>query len=240
MKQQGVLDFGNTKVKVAIYEDGKQKKLEHFSYSEENDFRNFLNAFAQIHFIYSSVIKDEQLHSLLPDTGYFHDIKNLKLPLNNKYASPETLGEDRICNAVALQHYAAGKNALCIDLGTCLKFDFKNANDEYLGGSISPGIRMRFKAMNFYTGKLPFIEHWTASELIGRNSIESMTSGVINGIEEEIKGFIHRYAQSYPGLTIFMTGGDSDKLQLDIKNPIFADSTFTLKGLQLILDYNEL
>lgn len=240
MKKQGVLDFGNTKMKLALFEDGKSVSVDHFNYSDPEEIKSKLEGIINTSFIYSSVLSESDLKKLLPNKACFHDIRNLDLPIRNLYETPETLGEDRIANAAALQFYASKKNALCIDLGTCLKFDFKNHKDEYLGGSISPGIRMRFEALHQFTGKLPMIDEIELEDLIGKNTEKSMISGVLNGIQEEIKGFINRYSERYPDLTIFMTGGDSDKLQLDIKNPIFADSTFTLKGLQIILDYNEL
>ncbi len=146
------------------------------------------------------------------------------------YRTKETLGVDRIANAVAGHHYANGKPALIIDAGTCLKFDFVDADGNYLGGSIAPGVRLRFKAMNDYTANLPLIVDYSSTPLIGDATKTSLSSGVINGITAEINGFIEEYKQQFPQLTILF-----DKA---LKSSIFVDRNFTLKGLFLILKHN--
>jgi type III pantothenate kinase len=239
MKQQLVLDLGNTVIKLALYTNDQLEFVYRYSYDQLLELDKEL-ALHEANIIVSSVISDSKLKTILGKKHAFYQLNDLKLPFQNKYLTPETLGQDRLANAAAMTHFANGKNAICIDLGTCLKIDFKNAQNEYLGGSIAPGIKIRYQSLSHFTGKLPLVENMNHTELIGTATNSSIQSGVMNGIIAEINGLISKYSQENQGLTIFMTGGDADKLELDSKKTIFADANFTLKGLQLILDYNAL
>lgn len=239
MKQQLVLDLGNTVMKLALFNDGQLEFVHRYAYNQVQELHDELSYF-KVNIIVSSVISDEKLNMILGETHSFYQLHELKLPFTNKYLTPETLGQDRIANAAAMMHFAKNKNAICIDLGTCLKIDFKNVQNEYVGGSISPGIKIRYQSLAHFTGKLPYVEKMNLTDLIGTDTNSSIHSGVMNGINAEINGLISKYSQENQGLTIFMTGGDADKLELDLKKTIFADANFTLKGLQLILDYNAL
>ena len=127
-------------------------------------------------------------------------------------------------------HYA-NNEALVIDIGTCVKYDFVNKGKIYEGGAISPGIHLRYKSMNQFTSKLPLIEDRLNAPIIGRNTYEALRSGVINGMHREIVGFMDEYLRLFPELTIFLTGGDARYFEFDKKYSIFADENLTLKGL---------
>lgn len=163
---------------------------------------------------------------------------SLNIPIRNEYKSLQTLGMDRLANAVAIAHLSNGSPALAVDTGTCLKFDFVDSFRTYQGGSISPGLRMRFKAMHEFTANLPMVDLWSEKKLIGTTTEESLVSGVLIGMENEIFATIRRYQSQQKDLRIFMTGGDLKYFDFELKNPIFAHENLTLLGLKLILDEN--
>ena len=125
-----------------------------------------------------------------------------------------------------------------IDIGTCIKFDLISKNDGYLGGSIAPGINLRYRSLNDYTGKLPLLFNKSATQLVGNDTNSSIQSGVLNGMNAEINGLIKMYTEQYSDLTFFMTGGDARYFDLDSKNDIFADENLTLIGLFEIYKHN--
>jgi type III pantothenate kinase len=236
-----VIDLGNTFQKLAVFSG------EDIVFMEATEIVNIkllirvFNRFAVKSAIISSVIHHEKdierfiksrCHCVMLD-------QNTPLPLVNKYNSPETLGKDRLASAVAGCNIFQKKDVLVIDAGTCIKYDFVNAQAEYLGGAISPGLRMRFSALHTFTEKLPLVEMTGYNSLIGKNTSESLLSGVINGASAEIDGIIERYREIYPEIQVVLSGGDAEYLVSKLKNEIFAVSNIVLNGLKLILDYND-
>jgi type III pantothenate kinase len=237
-----IIDYGNTLQKLAIF-DGREL-LEKQTYQGINaqQLQDFLSENEPFHaIILSSVANhspdiEEALRAAAPLLVLGH---TTPLPIRNFYLTPETLGNDRLAAAVGAHALYPGRNALSIDAGTCITYDFLTENAEYLGGAISPGIRMRFRAMNAFTGRLPLIENTGFQGLTGRNTEESMISGVINGVCEEIKGSIGLYAKQYGDITAVITGGDHELLHTKLKINIFAVPDLVLLGLNEILDYND-
>ena len=163
----------------------------------------------------------------------------LKLPLKNKYESPETLGNDRLAMAVGATLMFPEQNVLIVDAGTCLTFDIVNHKNEYLGGSIHPGLSMRFKSLNDYTARLPLVSFSPDyNKLTGNNTQNSILSGVQYAYLQEVKQFIQLYKKSFPQLIIIITGGDGKYLAENLKMPIIADDFFLLKSLNKILLLN--
>jgi type III pantothenate kinase len=156
----------------------------------------------------------------------------------NQYKTPNTLGQDRLANAIAIQKATTENAAISVDVGTCLKFDFVDEHGNYLGGSISPGLHMRFKALQKYTANLPLIENWEEHPMIGMDTKSSIVSGVVEGMTNEINETLRRYQEKHERLTIFMTGGDYTHFENAINYRIFADPNLTLRGLKLILEAN--
>jgi len=230
-----VIDLGNTEIKFAFYRN-------HLLYSGRgfDALTETLLAYKYKHALVASVAKEDQLQRLKSIIPEFHLLDaNSKLPIQNNYSTPHSLGQDRLANAVAVAHLSGKKAALAIDVGTCLKFDFVDANGAYCGGSIAPGLRMRFKSLHQFTANLPLIETWEPSEnFIGDNTKNSIVSGVLNGMTNEINETIKRYGKYNENLTIYLTGGDAEHFENAIKYPIFADSNLTLLGLRLILETN--
>ncbi|MGZ4038048.1 MAG: type III pantothenate kinase, partial [Bacteroidia bacterium] len=148
-------------------------------------------------------------------------------------------GSDRLAASVGAFGLYPGQDTLVVDAGTCVKYNFTNRNNEYLGGAISPGLQMRFKAMHQLTGRLPLvIPDDQFNKLVGTTTEESLLSGVINGLIHETDGFINDYKKQYPQLKVVFTGGDTSFFVKRLKNSIFADHDLVLKGLNDILIYN--
>jgi len=164
----------------------------------------------------------------------------LKLPIEILYKTPQTLGADRIAGSVAASALFEGKNVLKVDFGTCITYDFVNNKQQYLGGAISPGLIMRFKALHNYTAKLPLVDpmQFLHYDLTGTDTTTSILSGVVNGIKEEVTGIIKEYEQRFGNLQVVATGGDAGFFVTLLKSEIFARPYLVLEGLNRILNYN--
>lgn len=160
------------------------------------------------------------------------------VPLENEYTSKETLGLDRLASSVGANSLFPNEDLLIVDFGTCIKYDFVT-NGAYQGGSIAPGMQMRFKALHNFTDQLPFIE--PKEELIrtGKTTEESILSGVMFGISAEVKGIVNHYREHYQQLKVIFTGGDAHYFENVLKNNIFAAPNLVSRGLNEVLNYNE-
>ena len=148
------------------------------------------------------------------------------------------MGKDRLAAAVTGNHFFPNQNVLIIIAGTCITYEFVNTKAEYLGGAISPGISIRFKALHTFTGKLPLVEKKIKASIIGNTTENSILSGVINGCFYEVKGITYEYTDKYKDLKIILSGGDMKYFDKILKNSIFAISNIVLIGLNIILDFN--
>ncbi|MCF7567593.1 type III pantothenate kinase [Sabulilitoribacter arenilitoris] len=237
-----IIDVGNTYVKLAVFNGDKIKvkyviKLENLL----NHIEFLKKEYKSINkVIISSVAKLKEKEVKYIDKNYNLILLNFdtKIPFKNLYNTPETLGIDRIALVSASVNYFPENNALIIDAGTCITYDFITAKNEYLGGAISPGIRMRYKSLNNLTANLPLLETETPNSIIGNSTNTSIHSGVVNGVLKEIEGVIEVYEQKYPDLTVILTGGDANFLSKQLKSSIFANSNFLLEGLNYILQFN--
>ena len=236
-----IIDIGNTLHKVAVFsEAGELIELCKYRQLTPNRIAQLFSKHDISHAILSAV---GQYSSLIEDKIRQHCplmvlSASTSLPFTLRYHTPGTLGPDRIANAAGAFRLYPEKNVLSIQLGTCLVCDFINAQSEYLGGSISPGIDMRFKALKHYTRKLPEVKKKMTKGVTGTSTEESILNGVMNGIVFEIEGMIAAYTQQYQDLKVLVTGGDAELLQNSIKFPIFAASNIVLWGLYEILRYN--
>jgi type III pantothenate kinase len=161
-----------------------------------------------------------------------------KIPFKNKYATPKTLGIDRIALVSASVYHYPKNNVLIVDAGTCITYDFITDTNEYLGGAISPGIRMRYKSLHNLTANLPLLDTEVPKHNIGTSTNDAIHSGVVNGVINEIDGFIKSYRENFLDLTVILTGGDANFLSEQLKSSIFANSNFLLEGLNYILKFN--
>ncbi len=237
-----VIDIGNTRTKLALF---NQHDLM-FSVPIEQLTVNHLQMLKDEHIqlnqaILSSVKKvDEDLIQFLSQNfQLFIELdQHTSLPIANLYETPETLGKDRIAAAVGANELFPGQNVLIIDAGTAITYDVVSEKNEFLGGNISPGLQMRFKALNQFTGKLPLINYSNEFQLIGRNTEEAIRAGVQNGILYEIERTIETFNRNYENLQIVMTGGDSIFFDKKLNYSIFVHFNLTLIGLNRILEHN--
>ena len=235
------IDFGNTRVKFGVFKGGVLDISNFVSIQEaEKQFDDLHESHNPDAIVFCASGNSKDFVTFLEKRGLSYEMVNTatKVPFENLYKTPETLGLDRKMLMVAASKEFSGFDTLVIDAGTCVTYDFKTKNDSYLGGAISPGLQMRFKAMHQFTAKLPDLKaSKDAVSLIGADTNESMQSGVINGLVAEIDGLIDRYKLEYDELKIILTGGDGLFLSDRLKNVIFADSNFLLKGLNYIVEF---
>lgn len=239
-----VLDFGNTRAKVAKVEQGEIVAVEAFEYDQEAKVEAFImqvNAYDGI--ILASVvdIESQPLKNIIASLPQKPLILSHQtpIPIENSYKSPETLGLDRLAAAVGAYNNYPNCNVLVIDIGTAITYDLLSSSGIYLGGNISPGINLRLKALNAYTSKLPLVEANFDSALFGKNTIEAIQSGTYQGIVAEIDGIITKIMTIYPNLTVILTGGDANNFAKNLKNAIFVNFNIVIEGLNSILEYNQ-
>lgn len=241
-----VLDRGNTLIKTALFQQHNILNVRRFNSLSGNELSLLLDELEQEYnvnikySIFSSVVNEnKELHDTLKQRTQFLALDHATdLPIKNLYKTPQTLGKDRIAAVIGASTLYPEQDLLIIDAGTCITFDFINTNKEYLGGSISPGINLRFKALHNFTGNLPLIQPIEKTNLIGNSTENSILSGVINGVREEVDGIIGRYISSYPEMKVIFTGGDVKYFDKYVKNNIFAVDNLVVKGLKDILLYN--
>lgn len=237
-----IIDVGNSYVKLAVFERRKIKCKEVVVHQDILKHLNILkNKYPLIkNAIISSVgkLKNKDVEIITKSFDLITLDAETKLPFKNLYGTPKTLGVDRIALASASVEQFPEKSVLIIDAGTCITYDFVTTKNEYLGGAISPGIRIRYKSLNNLTANLPLLETEIPNALIGNTTNNSIHSGVINGVLKEIDGVINEYRQEYLDLTVILTGGDANFLSKQLKSSIFANSNFLLEGLNHILQFN--
>ncbi|TDU42950.1 type III pantothenate kinase [Gelidibacter sediminis] len=237
-----IVDVGNTLVKIAVFQDDKliEKQsvvISGFEALQKKIFEKYPNIKKSI---LSSVgnLPNEVIEILKMHCKVLVLDASLKLPFKNCYATPHTLGVDRIALVAASVHNNSHQNVLIVDAGSCITYDFITNENDYLGGAISPGIRLRYKSLHLLTANLPLLETEMPASIVGDTTAAAIHSGVVIGIIKEIDGVIDDYREKYSDLTVILTGGDAIFLSKRLKNSIFANSNFLLEGLNFILEYN--
>ena len=237
-----IIDVGNSFVKFAIFNGDNIVYRVRFELSDfEEKYKTIYKKFPELKkAIISSVgyLKPNNIKIVKVDFDLLVLNSETKLAFKNSYETPKTLGVDRIALVSASVKHFPDKNVLIIDAGTCITYDFITNENNYLGGAISPGIRLRYKSLNNLTAKLPLLDTEAPNDVIGKTTEMSIHSGVVNGIVYEIDGVIYAYKKKYPDLTVILTGGDANFLSNQLKNSIFANSDFLLEGLNNILEFN--
>lgn len=232
------IDIGNTHTKFGLFTQNQLNDV----HTGEEALAAVLQTHSISHAILSKTGKSDVAEQLLQQYNVPTLILSpqLKLPLTLQYKTPQTLGADRVAGSVAAQALCPGKNVLKIDFGTCITYDLVTDKAEYMGGAISPGMMMRFKALNNYTAKLPLIDpkQFENYPLTGTDTATSILSGVVNGIKHEVEGIIKEYDERLGNLQVVATGGDSALFVTLLKCEIFARPYLVLEGLNRILNYN--
>ncbi|MFK7787543.1 MAG: type III pantothenate kinase [Crocinitomicaceae bacterium] len=226
-----IIDAGNSSIKVARFESNQLKEVQRFPSDDLNDFNRFMRN-NDGRYALSSVLSEKETNRITSaNPGLTLLETDVAVDMDIHYGTTNTLGMDRLCNAVYAYNRTKTEYAVAVDIGTCIKFDIVHKTRGYIGGSISPGIQLRYKALNDYTGKLPLLSNKTQSELVGTSTNLSIQSGVMNGMNAEINGVIEQYRERFSSLTFFVTGGDAQNFDILAKNDIFADKNLTLIGL---------
>jgi type III pantothenate kinase len=234
------LDFGNTRLKAAVFEEDKLKEITVLHADYPGHLDALIKEFRPRHSILSSVIThDPAVEDLLSSQTIFHRLTNTsKLPFTLPVGKPETMGADRLAIAAAAVFLFPAQNNLAIGLGSCITFNFINQLGEFIGGSISPGMEMRFKAMHEFTAKLPLVSGEWNVPLIGYDTKTNLQSGVVLGMAKEMDGIIDLYAEKYTNFNVLLTGGDTAIFEPLMKSKIFADPDLIFKGLYAISQLN--
>ncbi|GAC1703838.1 MAG: type III pantothenate kinase [Flavisolibacter sp.] len=234
------LDFGNTRFKAAIFKDGLLKEIIVLEKDSVEHLTVILKLFMPDYSILSSVVDhSDQVEELLSNNTRFHKLTHQSvLPFTLPVNKPETMGTDRLALAAAAVAIFPGGNNLAIGLGSCLTVNCVTNLNVLIGGSISPGMEMRFKAMHLFTARLPKTQaHWNVP-LIGYDTKTNLQSGVVLGMAKEIDGIIEAYQNRYRNFNALLTGGDIAFFEPHLKKKIFADPDLIFKGLYAISQIN--
>ena len=235
-----ILDIGNTRTKIGVFSEHRllkkmiwdqwtlrdvkelveQKNINRVALSTVGNLKKSVDNFFKKHFYYINLNA------------------NTALPIKNHYKTPQTLGKDRLAAVVGAFAEYPNQHNLVIDAGTCIKYDLITADGDYYGGSISPGIEMRLKAMHHFTAKLPLVKRGSLRTLVGKNTKTALQTGGQLGAIAEASGFIRWYEEKYGQINVILTGGDANFFAKKLKTPIFVNQNLVLTGLNKILNYN--
>lgn len=234
------LDFGNTRLKCAVFKNAELVHIEVLENDSETTINALLSKYQPQKTILSSVINhNKSIEEQLKKNTQFHLLNaQSKLPFLIPIGKPETVGADRLAICAGAVHLHPNCHNLAIGLGTCITYNFINKFHEFLGGSISPGMNMRFKAMHEQTALLPLINAENNFPLIGYDTKTNLLSGVLLGMAKEIDGIIEAYSEKYNKFNVLITGGDMAFFVSHLKNKIFADPYLIFKGLYAISENN--
>lgn len=237
-----VVDIGNSSAKVAVCDNGQV--VANYCYVDFTE--QVINQLTSEHpSLRAAIISttrfndtkvEEYLKSQIPNTLVLSYLT--PIPLKNLYATPQTLGMDRLAATVGAWSLAPGRDLLIFDFGTAITVDKVTKDGEYIGGNIAPGLDMRFRALNHYTQRLPLLDYNAVEEDVtsefGSSTTSAIWCGVVRGIEHEINGYINQN----PSAEVFFTGADAKYFDKSVKSAIFADYQLVVKGLERIIEYN--
>ena len=223
-----LVDIGNTHIKYAEVANGKMGKI-----NTHNQLNELIQHYPPATPFMACSTRSEKMHVqdvvLLDHTT--------PVPINIAYETPETLGMDRLAAAVGAFDLFPNRDTLIIDVGTCMTMDLVSKEGTFLGGIISPGLRMRMKSMSAFTANLPDIaERWMQLELkaLGTTTDQCLVAGSFGGMLNEIEGAIHKLSQDFTSINVILTGGDAQHFESKLKAHIFAGSKIVLTGLYRI------
>jgi type III pantothenate kinase len=233
-------DFGNTRLKVGLFQNAKLAEVIVIENDEIATIGSILEKYDAQKTILSSVINhDPEIETLLAKKTKFHKLNHLSnLPFTTPVGKPDTIGADRLALAAAAVYFFPKQHNLVIGMGSCITYNFINADHEFLGGGISPGMEMRMRSLNQFTAKLPIVKPDGNVPLVGYDTATNILSGVVMGMAKEIDGFIDVYKARYGNFNVHLTGGDLVYLAPHLKNQIFADPELIFKGLYAISEVN--
>lgn len=236
-----IIDIGNNSTKYFLF--GQESIILHGRRSGGSFgfIREYADQYNVDGIIVSSVVTidndaREQINSASQHVVWFDN--STPMPIKIDYRTPGTLGSDRLAAAIGAMKQAPGRNILVIDAGSAITIDLVDGKGHFLGGNISPGVKMRLTALHKQTSRLPQVEKEGDIPKFGYDTETAIRSGVIRGICHEIDGYISEIKEVFPDVLVFLTGGDEKTLIDKIKSPIFADKFLVAKGLKHILKEN--
>ncbi|PWJ34144.1 type III pantothenate kinase [Sediminitomix flava] len=235
------IDFGNTFGKVGLFDGDVLVDVK--SRLDDQTILNYIIEKQPDWVVVSNVGKDKTVlyESIQSKAALLVFNHQTPLPIQNLYGSPETLGLDRLAAVIGAQQLFPSENLIVIDAGTCITFDvLLHSPSRYVGGAISPGLNMRFKALHEFTARLPLVTVSDESPIWGNTTQSCIEAGVVTGLRAEIEGTIDKYSEEFGKLKPILCGGDAEFFEYKLNPPIFADYNLVLRGLNAILqDYVE-
>ena len=235
-----LIDLGNTNAKVTLSDQGKFEDVMVHPELTMAVLLSFCKHYPIDRSIICSVVDvpHEIISFLKNNTSFIFFDHTVKIPIENLYKTAATLGKDRLASAIGGNSLYPGTDVLVVDFGTAITYEMVNAQNQYLGGNITPGLDTRFKALNHFTKKLPMCTRKDTMSLLSRSTDEAITSGVQQGIIFEVDSYIDELRKQYPGLKVIFTGGDAIFFEKKVKNTIFAEPNLVFIGLNRILETN--
>ncbi len=236
-----VIDIGNSFYKLAVIDKGA---VLHYSRQKKVLVHDIRAIYSKYPFTRVAMASVRRSHP-----GFIHHLKknyhllivdhDTPVPVKILYETPETLGLDRLCGVVGANVLHPSQNALVIDIGTCMTMDFIDAQGQYHGGNISPGVDLRLRAMHAFTSQLPLAERKLSRNLLlGKTTEQALQNGAIMGLRYEIMGFIKTLTEKYGHADVILTGGDAEYFGEFIDSRIFVRPNLVLIGLNEVLEYN--
>lgn len=237
-----VIDIGNTFCKWAVFDRNTLTAQGITDQINTSSLTDIFREFKTIDKAILSAVRDfpNECRNVLTDqtVNFIELAHKTPTPIINRYKTPETLGLDRLAAAIGGATLFPGTPLLIIDAGTAITIDLVSAENEYLGGNISPGLQTRYKALNQFTGKLPLVSLKDDFEIVGSNTESAIRAGVQQGVIFEIEGYIGYFANNYKKLKVLLTGGDAFFLKKHLKAEAVHLPDLTLTGLNAILEFN--
>ncbi len=233
------IDIGNTRIKIGIFDNGTMIHNDAFYTKSEKEVDDLIKKHKITQAISSSTRKsvsafEKRVKSHVSLIRLNH---KTSIPIENMYLTPKTLGKDRLAVVIGCTKVYPNRNCLVIDAGTCITYDIVTSDKRYLGGNISPGLRMRAKAMDTMTSTLPLVEPVYNIDYIGKSTTTAMQNGVVYGTLLEIESLIAMIKQDIGDINVIITGGDAPFFANLLKTKIFVNSFLVLEGLDATINY---
>lgn len=235
-----IIDIGNTSTKLALSAGAIIMKKTRISSPDPALIDRFTDNQSLEGAIVSSVSYDpsglishlsarcKKVHRLTWQSHY---------PFGIDYETPETLGVDRLAAAAGAMVNHPQSDLLVIDAGSALTID-QVAGGKYMGGCISPGMSMRFRALHEFTGQLPLVTPGKNFSLPGRSTRDAITGGVIMGMVYEINEYIRTFEEKHKNPVTLITGGDSEIIFSLTERKMLLSPDLVTQGLIYLLDTN--
>ncbi len=234
------IDIGNTRIKIGIFNKGEMVHHEVFYKKSKKEVEGLIDKYQILKAISSSTRKsistyEKAVKKCVPLLRLSH---TTKIPIENTYLTPETLGKDRLAAVIGCTKVYPDKNCLIVDAGTCITYDMITDKKVYLGGNISPGLKMRAEAMNKFTSALPLVKIEYNANSLGKTTKTALQNGIVYGALLEIQSFIAVIKQDIGKINVIITGGDATFFGDLLNSKIFVHSFLVLEGLDVIINYN--